>query len=179
MLLILALFISIYVNVNDKLEAAACNFSSLNEVDVVCSTCVWYPCAYAACVCVFACNQWRQEWKVWAHITKLSYTSVRCNIYSSVIVNKGGNTSNIMKHLLTKHNMQCAVFTMSPGPSCNWRDIHIKCWLSGRVTLTRHCTYLQSLKYIICVCLSLKPWLNISAHDYLVILVIVRLGWYC
>ncbi len=43
------------------------------------------------------------------------------------------------------------------------RHTHIKCWLSGRVTITRHCTYSQSQKYIICVCFSLKPCrLNIS-----------------
>ncbi len=49
--------------------------------------------------------------KVWAHVTKLSDTSVRFNICSSTIVNKGGNTSNTMKHLLTKHIYlkQCAV----------------------------------------------------------------------
>ncbi len=85
--------------------------------------------------------------KVWAHNTKLSDTSVQCNICSSVIVNKGGNTSNIMKYLLTKHNIylkQCAAFTMSPD---SW-DIHIKCWFRGIVTLTRHCTYSQSQKYI-------------------------------
>ncbi len=56
--------------------------------------------------CVFAARVKR------SHITKLSDTSVRCNICSNVMVNKGGNTSNIyLKH--------CAVFTMSPGSSSN------------------------------------------------------------
>ncbi len=104
-------FISVYFNVNDELEAAACHFSSLNDVGIVCSMCVWYPCTYAVCMCVClrAISGGKSE-KVWAHVTKLSYTSIRCNICSSVIVNKGGNTSNIIKHLLTKHNMRCAVW---------------------------------------------------------------------
>ncbi len=80
------------------------------------------------CVCVQSIIAARvKRSKVWAHITKLSDTSVRCNMCSSVIVNKGGNTSNIMKHLLTKHNIyfkQCAVFTLSPVSSsnCNSQD---------------------------------------------------------
>ncbi len=36
--------------------------------------------------------------KVWAHVTKLTNASIRFNICSSVMVNRG-NTSNIMKHL--------------------------------------------------------------------------------
>ncbi len=66
------------------------------------------------CVCLLQSVAARVKCsKVWAHVTKLSDTSVRCNIYSSVIVNIGGNTSNIMKYLLTKHNLPqaLAVFT--------------------------------------------------------------------
>ncbi len=76
------------------------------------------------CVCVQSVVARVKRSKVWAHVTKLSHTSVRCNICSSVIVNKGGNTSNIMKHLLTKQLKQCVVYTMSPGSSsnCNSRD---------------------------------------------------------
>ncbi len=73
-----------------------------------------YMCGKCVCVCLHAISGGKSE-KVLAPVTKLSYTSVRCNICSSVTVNKGGNTSNIMKHLLTKYNMQCAVFNMSPG----------------------------------------------------------------
>ncbi len=123
--------------------------------------------AHVRCMCVCVCVQSVaarvKRSKVWAHVTKLSNTSVRCNICSSVIVNKGGNTSNIMKHLLTKHNIylkQCAAFTMSPLA----RHIHIKCWFSGRVTLTRHCAYSQSQKYIICVyfkALPVKPFIRV------------------
>ncbi len=92
-------------------------FPSLNDVADVCSTCVWY--SYACVRCVFACKSVaarEKRSKVWAHVIKLS-DSIRCNICSSVIMNKVGNTSNIMKHLLTKHDIylqQCAVFTMSP-----------------------------------------------------------------
>ncbi len=81
------------------------------------------------CVCVQSIIAARvKRSKVWAHVTKLSHTSVRCNICSSVIVNKGGNTSNIMKHLLTKQHlpqaMRCSLFTMSPVSSsnCSSRD---------------------------------------------------------
>ncbi len=76
--------------------------------------------------------------KVWAHVTKLS-DSVRCNICSSEILNKGGNISNIMKHLLTKHNIylkQCAVFTMFPVSNCNSRDTFTSN-VDSAVTLTR------------------------------------------
>ncbi len=109
------------------------------------------------CVCLRAISGGKSE-KVWAHVTKLSNTSIRCNICSSVIVNKGGNTSNIIKHLLTKHNMRCAVFTISPGFSCNCnsRGTFTSNFDSAVVTLTRHCTYSQSQKYIICMCFSLK-----------------------
>ncbi len=72
--------------------------------------------------CVFAERVKRS--KVWVHVTKISNTNVRCNKCSSVIVNKGGNISNVMKHLLTKHIYlkQCTVFTMSPVSSSNLRD---------------------------------------------------------
>ncbi len=56
-------------------------------------------------VCVYVQSVAARLKKVWTHVTKLSYTSVRCNVCSSVIVNKGCNTSHIMKYLLTKHNM--------------------------------------------------------------------------
>ncbi len=49
---------------------------------------------------------------------------------SSELVNKGGNTSNIMKHLLTKNYIyvlkQCAVFTIQLKLQLA-RHIHIKC----------------------------------------------------
>ncbi len=65
--------------------------------------------------------------KVWAHVTKLASDA----ICSSVIVNKGDNTSDIMKHLLTKHNIyvlkQCAVFTIQLQLQLA-RHVHIKCY---------------------------------------------------
>ncbi len=65
--------------------------------------------------------------KVWAHITKLR--------------DKGGNTSNIMKYLLTKQHL----YLLSPGSSsnCNSRDTHIE--VNSAVELhSRDCTYSQS-----------------------------------
>ncbi len=68
-----------------------------------------YMCGKCVCVCVCVClraiSGGKSE-KVLAHFTKLSYTSVRCNICSSVTVNKGGNTSNIMIYL---QNTTCNV----------------------------------------------------------------------
>ncbi len=59
---------------------------------------------------------------------------------------------------------QITIYYCLPAPLA--RHIHIKCWFSGRVTLTRHCTYSQSQKYIICVCITtctlLPCRLNIS-----------------
>ncbi len=75
-------------------------------------------------LCLRAISGGKSEtFEVRAYVTKLS-DSVRCNICSSVVVIKGSNTSNIMKHLLTKHIYlkQCAVFTMSPISSSNSRD---------------------------------------------------------
>ncbi len=127
LLSILALFISVYFNVNDELEAAACHFPSLNDVADVCSTCVLYPCACAVCVCMQSVAARVKRSKVWAHVTKLSDTSIRCNICSSVILNRGGNTSNIMKHLLTKHNIylkQCIAYLLClPAPAAA-RETH-------------------------------------------------------
>lgn len=54
---------------------------------------------FSMCMCshgVFKCS------KAWAYIAKLSNTNVRCNV-GSVLGNKGSNTSNIRKHLHTKH----------------------------------------------------------------------------
>ncbi len=102
--------------------------------------------------------------KVWAHVTKLSEASVRC---SSVIVNKGGNTSNIMKHLLTKHNVylkQCTVFTMSPGSSsnCSLRDTFTSNVDSAVELHSRNTALIRNRKSTLFVC-ALKPCrLNIS-----------------
>ncbi len=54
---------------------------------------------------------------MWAHVTKLRDASVRFNICSSAIENKVGNTSNIIKHLLTKQHLpqESAALTLSTG----------------------------------------------------------------
>ncbi len=129
-------FISVYFNVNDELEAAAWWFPSLNDVAVFCSTCMWL--FMYMCGVVFPCNQWRRTIQKCRLALQGSLASDA--ICSSEIVNKGGNTSNIMKHLLTKHIYflkQYAVFTIQLQLQLA-RHIHIKCWFSGRVTLTRH-----------------------------------------
>ncbi len=95
-------FISIHFNVKDELRSCCLSFFFTEWCGHHCA------CDIHVHVCLRAISGGKSE-KVWAHVIKLSYTSVRCNICSSVIVNKGGNTSNIVKHLLTKHNMQCAV----------------------------------------------------------------------
>ncbi len=105
LLSILALFISVYFNVNDELGAAACHFPSLNYLAVVCSVCVIIHVR-----CVFACNQWRQEWNVQkCGLTLQSHTGIRGSVCNSEIVIKGGNTNNIMKHLLTKQHLPQAM----------------------------------------------------------------------
>ncbi len=94
----------------------------------------WRVCdirVHMRCVCVQLVAVKRS--KVWAHVTKLTDSSIRC---SSEMVNKGGNTSN-MKHLLSKHNIyvlkQCAVFTIQLQLQLA-RHIHIKCLFSGSYT---------------------------------------------
>ncbi len=125
-------FISVYFNVKYELEAAAWHFPHwMMWPSFARRVCDIHAHMQCVCVCVLECGVCLRasvaarvkRSKVWAHVTKLSDTSVRCNICSSVIVNKGGNTSNIMKHLLTKHIYlkQCAVFTMSPGST---RETH-------------------------------------------------------
>ena len=49
---------------------------------------------------------------VWAHFTRKNDGGV-CNLCQSFCVAKGGNTSNLLKHLRLKHNMhlkQCTIF---------------------------------------------------------------------
>ncbi|KAL7403771.1 hypothetical protein ABVT39_004898 [Epinephelus coioides] len=51
--------------------------------------------------------------KVWAHFIKMNESSARCNICQKVVASKGGNTSNIIKHLQSTHSIklkECGVF---------------------------------------------------------------------
>lgn len=58
--------------------------------------------------------------KVWVHFKKL-VDGGKCNICSSVVKGKGGNTSNLEKHLRLKHNIvlkRCNLFDLlTPSPS--------------------------------------------------------------
>ncbi len=147
-------FISIYFNVNDELEAAAWHFSSLSDVTDVCSTCVWLfmrICGVCVCICVQSVVARVKRSKVWVQITRLSDTSVRCNMCSSVIVNQGGN---IMKHLLTtlkqstSSNSLYLLCLPAPAPTAT-RETHSHQMLfSGRVTLTRHLFAITKVHYL-------------------------------
>lgn len=51
--------------------------------------------------------------KVWAHFIKQDGNTSKCNICKHVVSCKGGNTSNLMKHLKTQHSLNvndCTVF---------------------------------------------------------------------
>ncbi len=61
------------------------------------------------------------------------------------------------RHRAKAHILSVAVLA-SPSQYTVQRDIYShQCELSGRVTLTGHRTYAQSLKYIICVCFKALP----------------------
>ena len=51
--------------------------------------------------------------KVWLYFTKKDKTRASCNACRAVITSKGGNTSNMLKHLTTQHAItlyECKVF---------------------------------------------------------------------
>lgn len=57
---------------------------------------------------------------IWLHFTIVSTGLAKCNICASKYSYKGGSTSNLKKHLLTKHHtvLQKTVSTSEEASSC-------------------------------------------------------------
>lgn len=51
--------------------------------------------------------------KVWAHFVRVNENSARCNLCQREVASKGGNTSNMTKHLERLHSIklkECGLF---------------------------------------------------------------------